>query len=79
MLQGIFSAVKQHAPGLLSVSFRRGKVPIQNISRKYTSTTPVVREQSYREYFFSTHFWGPLANWGFVLAVRIYFITVIIV
>ncbi|KAK1443685.1 mitochondrial pyruvate carriers like protein [Babesia gibsoni] len=21
-----------------------------------------------RQYFFSTHFWGPVANWGFVVA-----------
>lgn len=23
-----------------------------------------------RDYFLSTHFWGPAANWGIVLAVR---------
>lgn len=26
-----------------------------------------------KDYFFSTHFWGPLANWGFVIAVNFIF------
>ncbi|KAI0308961.1 mitochondrial pyruvate carrier, partial [Amylostereum chailletii] len=27
-----------------------------------------IRSPAAREYFFSTHFWGPVANWGLPLA-----------
>ncbi|XP_022081742.1 mitochondrial pyruvate carrier 1-like [Acanthaster planci] len=29
---------------------------------------PVETELSWAQYFFSTHFWGPVANWGIPLA-----------
>eukprot|EP01116_Phalansterium_solitarium_P006962 TRINITY_DN1940_c0_g1_i1.p1 TRINITY_DN1940_c0_g1~~TRINITY_DN1940_c0_g1_i1.p1 ORF type:complete len:112 (-),score=0.69 TRINITY_DN1940_c0_g1_i1:165-500(-) len=30
--------------------------------------TSQLSSQASRDYFLSTHFWGPLANWGFVIA-----------
>ena len=70
----LFSTVRERLPGLLSVSFRRGFVPIKTFGRAASQTattqaTQKLRPQTNKEYFLSTHFWGPVANWGFVLAV----------
>ena len=73
MFRRVAHVIERRAPGLFSASFRRGRVPIRQ-SRPYAgnagnAAVPETRKQTYREYFLSTHFWGPLANWGFVIAV----------
>merc|ERR1712000_154998 len=65
-MQNVFNFIRSHAPGLFSLNFKRGTVPVSTGTRSLA--TEVTRKQTYREYFLSTHFWGPLANWGFVVA-----------
>ena len=70
MLNRLFNSVCNKAPGLLSANFAKGNIPIQQI--RSAADKVITRPQTNKEYFLSTHFWGPVANWGFVIAVSLF-------